>query len=117
MIEQTGVAEPYSFRGKLAAAFWKRSSVRDRSMRSMLTKLRVRLPNVNAIAIKTNSGHKWMSETTNYTDMSDMDIYGVGDVKRWVETCAGLQLDCIAWCVVETRSRGLRSAGNLRHDP
>lgn len=74
--------------------------MRDRSIRSTLEKLRVRLPTVNAIAIKTNSGHQWLGATNKNTAANDLEINGVGDVKRWVDNCAALRLDCIAWCVV-----------------
>lgn len=62
--------------------------------------MRVRLPDVNAIAIKTNSGAEWMGATNKNARPSELDINNAQDVKRWADTCASLNLDCIAWCVV-----------------
>ncbi len=100
MDERMGETELYSFRGKLVAAYWQSASVRDRSIRSLLETLRVRLPNVNAIAVKTNSGHQWMGEISGSNRRSDLDIHNADDVARWADACASLKLDCISWCVV-----------------
>lgn len=76
----------------------------------MVEKLRARLPNVNAIAIKTNSGHTWMGAANKNAEPSDLDIHDVRDVKHWAEICADLHLDCIAWCVVKGESPGQEAA-------
>jgi hypothetical protein len=90
----------FSFNGKLIAAYWQSHTVRDRTIRRMLVNLRIRLPAVNGIAIKTNTGAAWTG-IINKERPSQLDITGISDVQRWVEICSSLNLDCITWSVVQ----------------
>ena len=65
----------------------------------MLCNLRARLPDVNAIAVKTNTGASWMG-VSRPRKQYDMRIEGPADVRRWAQRCAEMHLTLIAWCVV-----------------
>jgi len=87
---------PTPFDGKIGLWHVAGSWIGDPDIPTLARNVNDIAPNVDAVYVKTTQGAEWMRTRDN---KASMWIGGPDDIKRWVDTLAGFELEFHAWCV------------------